>query len=201
MQKKKKKILCSDLGEQKHFSQGIKFFSTISSLDQLIHYWELSLIGTFLKCPMLQLIFSFLSVQISETISVITDTWDDLSVVDTLAHTDTHGCSCHLKASFALQLVTPRYIQIPLQSERWDVIKSWQQIFWCVRCAFTSGIWITQHSLQEWEEACTRKVSGCKVTWRKDEKENAIMMWTCTFLPCVSISMCYFLFPNHRTDS
>lgn len=85
--KKKKRFFALIWVSQKHFSQGLKFFSTISSLDQLVHYWELSLIGTFLKCPMLQPIFSFLSVQISETVSVITDTWDDLSVVDTLAHT------------------------------------------------------------------------------------------------------------------
>lgn len=137
-----------------------------------------------------------------------------MSVVYTLVHTHTQSCSLHHKARFALQLETPRCVQISLRSERWDVIKPWQEIFWCVWCAFTSGICITQQSLQEWEEACTRKVSRCKVAWRREEKENAIIkmhlmlgvnikmpLYICTFLPCVSICMCYFLFPNHRTDS
>lgn len=133
-------------------------------------------------------------------ISRSSDTWDN-SVEDRLAHTHMHHCSLHLRASFALQLVTPRYVQILLQSEGWDVIKSWQQIIWCVRCAFTSGIWIAQHGLQEREEASTRKVSGCKITWRK-EKENAIiMMQMCTFLPDVYISIRCFLLPSHKTDS
>lgn len=153
------------------------------------------------KALHVQPIFSFLSVQISEIVSVITHIWE-MSVVDTLVHTHTHSCSLHLKARFPLQLETPRCVQIPLRSERWDLIKPWQQIFWCVWCAFTSGICITQQSLQEREEACTRKVSRCKVTWRREEKENAIIkMWICPFLPRVSICMCYFLFPNHRTDS
>lgn len=61
--------------------------------------------------------FSFLSAQISKTVSVIPDT-SETAVVDTLAHTHMHGCSLHLKASFALQLVTPSYSRIPLQFER-----------------------------------------------------------------------------------
>lgn len=60
-----KKFLCSDLGEQKHFSQRVKFSSTIkpgSIYTLLIAVPNMNIF----KCPMLRPIFSILSVQISE---------------------------------------------------------------------------------------------------------------------------------------
>lgn len=145
----------------------------------------------------MQLIFSFLSARrLLEQVVEVYLLWTNLYV-----HTDMHGCSLPLKISFVLQLLTPGNIQIPLQSEGWDVSKSWQQIFWWVWCALTPGIRITQHRLQEREEACTGKVSGCKITWRKKKRENAIiMMRTRTFWPYVSVRMCYFPFLNGRTN-
>lgn len=194
----KNMFFCFDLGELKSFSQGAKFPAVEdSSLNQWTHSWELSLMWLFLKCPVSADIL-FRKCQTSAR----TGSWGISVGTNLYIHTGMHGCSLPLKIGFVLHPLTPGNIQIALQSEGWDVIKSWQQIFWCIWCALAPGIRITQHRLQEWEEACTGEVSGCKVTWREKETQNAIMMMrTCTFWPYVSVRMCCSPFLNNRTEA